>query len=164
MSKQNASSADHLEWLVRCRCQNQQSSLVLFKMFEQNLELIKKDGKLSSAAVPLTAICFSLWRAVFLADRVDGHENRVGDAFSFLKALISDNSITYAQDKNSREWTFYYYVNNARFRLKGLSDQRPEVLPNFNVPPGLESLKLWEHCQKTLDLAIGNLSNLLQRA
>lgn len=38
--------------------------------------------------------------------------------------MLMDNAITYAQDRDSREWTFNYYLDNARYRLE---EDWPEI-------------------------------------
>jgi hypothetical protein len=43
------------------------------------------------------------------------------DVEIFLGTLISDNTIAYRQDIISREWTFQYYLENARSRLLGIA-------------------------------------------
>ena len=59
---------------------------------------------------------FSLWRAVFLADVSLAPDKNMQDAEAFLDRVLLDHTIVYRDDKNS--WSFGYYINNARFRLK----------------------------------------------
>jgi len=157
-----SSASGHLEWLVRCRSQNQKAALELFKLFERHLADIKKNTELSRAIIPLVAVTFSLWRAVFLAEKKnDTPDAQIMDAFQFLEVLIADNAISYPQDKRSREWTFRYYINNAHLRFEGISRLNSDVLPNYKRSMEGGHLKEWEACQGSLDTAIGNLSNLL---
>jgi hypothetical protein len=118
---------------------------------------------LAAPAIPLIAISFSLWRAVFLADRSNAPAEQLDHAIDFLGALISDNAISYVQDKNAREWTFRYYMNNAHFRLAGLSKHVPDILPNFSPPDLQQPKEAWEHYQSSTDLAVGNFANKLRK-
>jgi hypothetical protein len=161
--KEEEKEQAYLEWLVRCRSQNQRTSLMLYKLMTANLARIRKDAKLASIGVSLVAICFNLWRAVFLSDTSDSvTADRIDPAINFLKTLISDNAIAYAQDKNARAWTFLSYLNNARYRLTGVSERTPSVLPNFSVPKGVTSKRLWEYLQTNTDLAVDNYANALK--
>jgi hypothetical protein len=160
-NKNDSLSTPYLEWLVESRSQNQHTSLGLFKL----LESLEKNHPLATFGITSVAISFSLWRAVFLAEGSGGVEQRFEDAVAFLRIVIRDNAIAYTQDKVSSEWTFRYYVNNTGLRLRGLSEMRPDILPNFRQHPGdVTPTELWEHHQKNLDLAVGNFANALKTA
>lgn len=66
-------------------------------------------------------MCFSLWRAAFLADKTGKRHAVVEHAKTFLGKMIIDNAITYPQDRNAREWTFNYYTDNAKGGLLTLA-------------------------------------------
>ena len=158
---------DDLEWLVKCRAENHSNSLALYKVLTDNATFLrlKKNSRFASNGISMVAISFSLWRAVFLTDRTGALEHRFEDAWSFLGTLISDNTITYTQDKNSREWTFNYYINNARYRLEAIANKHPEYLPHFDLVQNAHSPEdLWEYCQKSTALAITNYGLALQAA
>jgi hypothetical protein len=161
--KVKQASVEHLEWLVRCRSQNQHTSLVLYKLLTENAERIRADNKLANAGIALVAVSFNLWRAVFLADEVEDGGDDLDHAIAFLKTLISDNAIAYAQDKNSRAWTFGSYLNNARYRLEGVSKRGGGILPNFSRPVVHSAKELWEILQTNTDLAVGNFANALRQ-
>jgi hypothetical protein len=154
--------ADHLAWLVRCRSQNQHTSLVLYQLMSENLEKLREDHNLATLGVSLVAVSFNLWRAVFLVDVDDGRADRVDHAVSFLKTLIADNTIAYTQDKNARGWACLSYINNASFRLSALAKDSPEILPNFERFTTVTVKELWEHMQTNTDLAVGNYANALK--
>jgi hypothetical protein len=87
----------------------------------------------------------------------------LADAETFLEKVIRDNSIGYSDDWNKRRWSFIYYLNNARFRLKELADSWPEFKAKLtstdfewlNKPMvGSYSLHLWEQHCGTLQTAI----------
>src|SRR5438128_1612278 len=64
--KDSEVEAGHLEWLVKCRSQNQHTSLVLYKLMTENIARLRKDEDLADVGIALVAISFNLWRAVFL--------------------------------------------------------------------------------------------------
>ncbi len=157
----NGHNLDHLTWLVKWRSHNQKTSLNLYAALEAHSDKITQNADLTTCGISLVAVSFSLWRGVFLADRSGHDEDRFDHAKAFLGALIGDNAISYTQDKNSREWTFNYYINNARHRLRGISGRHPTVLPNYEDPAGLTARRTWEHFQTNLDIAVNNYVDAL---
>ena len=113
---------DHMKWQVKWRSKNQECSLSLFELLNRHPKRWQQDAYYD-AALQMSGAAFSLWRAVFLADK----EKRTREAvlqhsMDFLEAVILDNAISYLQDKKTNEWTFNYYVGNARLRLIKLSN------------------------------------------
>lgn len=161
-SNSNLLNTANLEWLVKCRSQNQQTAFNLLKLIEENFDKLKTNNSLGNCAIAMIAVSFSLWRSVFLADRSGALSQRLDHATSFLRIMINDNAISYVQDKNAREWTFMYYLNNARYRLTSLSEVWEDVLPNFKDRKNISPTRTWEHLQNNLDIAVGNFSNALQ--
>jgi hypothetical protein len=131
MPRQDDLSADHISWLVKNRSENQETTLKLFLVMKDNHEKLAENFDLANISQGLTAACFSLWRAVFLSDVSDDDyfDTAMTDAKSFLGNLILHNMVAYPQDRNTRAWTFTYYVNNARFRLQTISSINNEILP-----------------------------------
>lgn len=130
MTETHERSIPYLRWLVFSRDQNQQASLDLYEAFKSC------DGaSRSRAGRTLVAVGFSLWRAAFLADRTGKLEARASHAETFLLKMIGDNAINYPQDRESREWTFNYYLDNAYYRLDEISDKWPEILENGALIP-----------------------------
>lgn len=117
----------------------------------------------------LVAVAFSLWRAVFLADGIRDWEAILANAETFLEKLIRDNIINYSDDWNSRHWSFLYYLNNARFRLRELAEIWPEfkaLISEWKISDvldqpvvGSDSLRIWHHHCRALELAIGSLTD-----
>src|SRR5688572_31783879 len=93
----------HLAWLVKSRSANQLSAVKLYKLFNKYPEKVKRK-ELSQTAHNLVAVCFSLWRAAFLADKTGMRHAVFRDANAFLGEMLRNNAITYAQDRSTREW------------------------------------------------------------
>jgi hypothetical protein len=106
---------EHLEWLIERRSDVQHTLFVLYKFVSI------RNNDVFDHADDLIASAFSLWRAVFLAeverdwDSVNKHQR------DFLAKVIADNAISYADDKSTRAWSVAYYLDNAKFRLDGPS-------------------------------------------
>lgn len=77
--------------------------------------LTDRDG--SRAFGLLMGAGFSLWRAAFLSHGSRDRPEVLEHAQSFLAQLLADNAINYPQDRDTRNWSSGYYLNNARFRL-----------------------------------------------
>src|SRR5690242_16316454 len=122
-SAADGSGNEHLRWLVRGRSRNQKATLDLYLIIKNPASSIDRNIAHAQIAQELAAIAFSLWRAVFLSDLTEDVERQMGDVRSFLQTLISHNAINYPQDHTYREWTFQYYLNNARERLLNIARQ-----------------------------------------
>jgi len=86
----------------------------------------------------------------------------IEDAEIFLGNLIRDNAVAYLQDRNAREWTFTYYVNNARYRLEVTSQQTPEIVPPKMVERlSREPKEDWTYYHLALTQAVENLTKIL---
>lgn len=156
----------HLEWLINSRARNQRSALALHALLEAHFDQIKKTLENTKKAQILTAICFSLWRAAFLADKTGIRENTINDVRTFLGKMLTDNAITYQQDRASREWTFNYYVNNARDNLQLLSRYWADVGNLLNekrkVAKGTTVAgRRWDKYQDCLDVAVADFRSEL---
>jgi hypothetical protein len=93
-------------------------SLQLYELIKDRTDNLPALG-LSREVQELVGVSFSLWRAVFLADRAED-ETRSEHAATFLAKMLTDNAIAFTQDRENREWTFNYYLDNAFFRLEQL--------------------------------------------
>lgn len=124
--KEDDLSPPHLEWLVRSRAENQTAALALFKLFEIYPTQLKSKT-FSQTAQVMVSVCFSLWRAAFLADKTGKRHAVIKDARAFLSKMLVDNAITYPQDRGAREWTFNYYMNNAKDGLARLAERWSRV-------------------------------------
>jgi hypothetical protein len=167
MFDQNASAADKLadlEWLVESRSRNQRSTLALYKLLLTHKKKLDRSRRHRGAAQMLLGSAFSLWRAVFLADIKQGRGDLLHDVESFLVELIQNNAITYVQDRKHRDWTFRYYVQNARERLKELNIAFKNLGFAFELPgesKGKSPQDWWLTHQVALEGAIDQFESIL---
>ena len=89
------------------------------------------NGEVADYIDDFIASAFSLWRAVFLAEIDRDWESVSKGQRDFLAKVIADNAISYADDKSTRAWSVAYYLDNAKFRLDGPSQDL------FGESPGL---------------------------
>jgi hypothetical protein len=82
----------------------------------------------------MVSVCFSLWRAAFLSDKTGKRSAVVDDAKTFLGKMLTDNAITYPQDRTTREWTFNYYAINAELILLKLGESWGSVKTKISEP------------------------------
>jgi hypothetical protein len=154
----------HLEWLVKSRSNNQTTTLNLYQIMQSHTAIISSDVELQNIAQELAAVAFSLWRAVFLSELTGDDKDRMTHVDAFLKSLITDNAVVYQTDKNSREWTFRYYINNSRYRLADIADKlMPEILDKGLLDKEADSEKAeWEIAQTALTSAIANFEKAVR--
>lgn len=139
----------HFQWLVDARHRNQTCALKLrslLKDYEKNW----KTKQHSLSAQELISVSFSLWRAVFLADKTGKRSAVFDDGLSFIERVIEDNAIAYPQDKAMREWSFNYYTRAARYSLEFLHANWPNVCPKY-VKATRGPKERWEYCQRLLE-------------
>lgn len=109
----------HLRWMVDRRSKIQLTLFELLQIQETHGtgETIEDDPWHTLAR--MNAIAFSLWRSVFLAsgakpNKVEQHSHRL----EFLRKVISDNTISYFDDKKMHSFSSLFYNNNARYLLE----------------------------------------------
>jgi hypothetical protein len=141
------SKLNDLDWLVEARNKIQALMLDIYKI---ELPIEGQKGQLHL----LIGAAFSLWRAVFLVDtsnRKRESNELHKDAKDFLRKVIETNSILFGDDIKFRNWSSGYYVNNARYRLGEVFDERVEV-------GSTDVLKhSWENTFATLQKAVGKI-------
>jgi hypothetical protein len=155
----------HLRWLVNSRSNNQKSALRLFELFDKFENKMHKK-ELSETAESLAAACFSLWRAAFLADKTGVRTEAFADARAFLGKILTDNAISYPQDRSAREWTFNYYLNNAKNSLLSIQRYRKRIEKVLNVPKkvtkgSIVAERSWDRFQNAFEEAINCLEEEL---
>ncbi|MGB6485915.1 MAG: hypothetical protein WBE91_03440 [Steroidobacteraceae bacterium] len=145
----------HLKWLVQSRYSNQQAALKITALLNQPKA---SDGNLATVQ-DLVGACFSLWHAAFLADKTGVRAVVFKHASDFLDEMIAHNTIAYAQDRKSYEWTFNYYATNAARALHKLADTWPSIrtiLLEPDEPTGgyTRPQRRWDRNHRALDEAI----------
>ena len=162
VARKDDRSEDHLTWLVEMRSANQIATLELFVILTENDNIISTNILYANVSQELAGIAFSLWRAVFLSDLTGDLDDQLLDVTSFLGNLISNNSIGYSQDRGAREWTFQYYLKDARLRLQTLAGQPPDIIKLSEVyEPAGTAKEDWEIAQRALETAIRRLRELV---
>jgi hypothetical protein len=159
MPKEDDLSPEHISWLVESRSKNQSASLKIYLVTKDNADQIAADWSLTNIAQSLAAVAFSLWRAVFLSDVTPTMFDTGADAQAFLGNLILHNMVAYPQDRNTRDWTFVYYVNNAMYRLEAISKIHPDVMPPAfvtGVDNQTSAKDFWIYYQTALEVAARN--------
>lgn len=155
-------SEEHLSWLVENRSRNQRATLNLFLVIEGHRQRIDDNVRYTAIAQHLAGIAFSLWRAVFLSDFGDDGSEQLSDAAKFLGTLIAHNAIAYPQDRIARGWSFPYYLDNARYRLKDLADTEPLLFTQDDIEQTTITAKGdWSNAQTMLEKAIDRFGTLL---
>lgn len=112
---------EHLEWAIEQRAKIQYTMLKLYQFLQTyNPDMQAPESPLArtSALDDLIAAAFSLWRAAFLAGSLRQLEDIQKAQKAFLERVVTNNAITYSDDKNNDAWTFGYYLLNAFYRLR----------------------------------------------
>jgi len=120
-------SRQDMEWLVENRNAIQKTALDLYDLLQgDGRPWILADGKpmpqmqIALIKQDLVGVFFCLWRGVFLAAN---KASKLGEppahAISFLTKIISDNSISFLDDKKYNQWTANFYVDSAGRILNG---------------------------------------------
>ena len=76
------------------------------------------DPKLSDAVLLMVGAAFSLWRAIFLTYTTKTLTENFENGERFLRRIVRHNTIAYGDDVKRQAWSFGYYLNNWKFRLK----------------------------------------------
>ena len=162
-AKSDDRSEAHLQWLVENRSLNQKVTLELYIAIKRNSDTINSDMRYALLAQELAAIAFSLWRAVFLSDLTEDVEKQMIDVETFLANLVSHNSIGYPQDRNAREWTFQYYLGDARQRLLSVASRPPTIIAVDDIETEAHSAKEdWSIAQRALAKAVQRFGELTE--
>ena len=160
--------SDFRIWLVEKRNDCQQSCLDLLMTLEDRRYAAElKRGKFSLPAQDLVGIAFSLWRAVFLADKESKLGVPLAHSKKFLDKIVRTNAIAFSQEIESNEWSFNYYFTNARNRLQKLTkaagwEDRPLITKW--ITKSRTARGRWEYSQKKFDEAVSNFKKELHRS
>jgi hypothetical protein len=147
---------DHLKWVIEGRAETQRTALRLYRIFRNQENALNSD--FGFEARTLVSVAFSLWRAVFLAERNSEIELKNKSAKLFLSKMLETNAITFAQDFDSRDWSFVYYVQVAQLFLLRLRDNRKSPI-ELSTRVGT---KKWDQLQRLFDEEIDWLEHQLK--
>lgn len=150
----------HLRWAIDSRYANQRCCVDLLDFIQKHpAKCVKADFSLT--AQNLMGVCFSLWRAAFLADKTGNKGESLKSATSFLGQIIQNNTIGFTQDRNDREWTFNYYINNARHLLQTLPMNHRDLVPGWTVKKRTPTER-WDYIQGMLSQTVARFGEALQ--
>lgn len=106
----------HLAWAIDQRAKIQHTLLSLYEFVRNTMP--HSDNYLDDLFLDhLVASAFSLWRAVFLAERARDKDSLRAAQEKFLATVISTNAITFSDDRANSAWTVGYYLENAKGRI-----------------------------------------------
>jgi hypothetical protein len=162
VSEMNENDPKFMRWLVAQRSKNQKSCLAIFELLEKHPKTWQRNNYFF-ASQALIGAAFSLWRAVFLGNKTGKRSIVLKHSKSCLESVVLDNMISYPQDKRNNEWTFNYYLESARFRLKYLADEWPKVVPKWQYKRW-KPMDRWEYAQGFLDKAVRKFEKHLAKA
>jgi hypothetical protein len=114
--KSEKPNEEHLAWAIDQRAEVQHTLLGLYGLVRHRPPPSLDDDTRYLLDL-LIGAAFSLWRAVFLAETVRDVVKIHRSQEAFLQKVITDNAITFADDRDNRHWTVEYYLENAKFRL-----------------------------------------------
>jgi hypothetical protein len=120
-----------------------------------------KQREYSLTAQALVGAAFSLWRAVFLAEKEGSLGASLVHSIKFLEKIVRTNAIAFPQEMEANEWTFNYYLNNCHYRLRDLQCDRKELMTPWIVAPR-GPRERWEYNQEKLNEALGKFSKALE--
>jgi hypothetical protein len=92
--------------------------LLLFALYKfiRSKPAILNDTQYQRAFQLLVGSAFSLWRAIFLIETDRTWLELSESMEKFLYRVVTDNTITYLDDKKSNAWTVGYYIGSAQMR------------------------------------------------
>jgi len=100
----------HLAWAIEQRAEIQRTLLALLRFARAHPSFAMEEKYLFDH---LVGAAFSLWRAAFLAQAIREDSNIHESQEKFLEKIISDNMITFGDDKLNRHWTVGYYLDGS---------------------------------------------------
>jgi hypothetical protein len=167
MAKPNSKNEDELDpvhagWLVEHRAATQRTCAKLYGLLKQYPNEL---GAFFFEVNTLAGVAYSLWRSVFLSDRTSEREVTYENATKFLAEILQNNAIAYSQERNAKNWTFNYYAENARYRLKHFKDARPDAkLGSLEPQIKLTAKRRWEVLQEAFEKAVDFFEERLKAA
>jgi hypothetical protein len=106
-----------LERLVKQRNRVQDILLTLCKLVREHEKELAQNERHNAIFQLLVGTSFSLWRAIVLAGEHFEPEAALTGSRKLLNKVVSDNTITFSDEKEARRWMSGFYVSNIQFRL-----------------------------------------------
>src|SRR5688500_15145574 len=104
-------------WSIDSRTNLQHFMFQVHDFLQTNPELQKYDLMRSIVALTVGA-SFALWRAACLIPGANRNWHSIlGRAERFLLEVGDSQTISYASDRDMRDWTSGFYVNDAIYRI-----------------------------------------------
>jgi len=151
----------HAAWLVENRAATQRTSAKLYGLLRKHPQ---KLNDLALETQHLVAVSFSLWRSAFLSDKTGFREDTQAGSINFLSEMLQNNAIAYSQERSAKDWTFNYYADNARYRLRELKERWPGFQRRLTPPKGKQTPKnRWSYLQTAFDVAVNHFASLLKK-
>jgi hypothetical protein len=106
----------HLRWAIEERANIQQTLLALYDFLRNTMPNLQNPLE-NLFFDHMIAAAFSLWRAVFLAERDRDTQSLRKAQEDFLATVISTNAITFSDDRSNSAWSVGFYLENAKHRI-----------------------------------------------
>lgn len=116
---------NHLKWAVEQRVEIQRTLLALYGYVRHTTPSHLYTTLLLDHCI---AASFSLWRAVFLADKARTLTSTREAQINFLETVVTTNAINFPDDRRNSAWSVSFYLENAKHRLAGATSIAGEYL------------------------------------
>src|SRR5258708_31055321 len=148
MTKQQP-SLSIIKKAVDFRHRNSECALVILSALRNHRKTFK--SKRNSLLIQkLIAVTFSLWRGAFLANKSNQIGASTSSAEKFLTEVLSTNAIAFSQEYKMQNWTFNYYIGNAKLGLQDLHQQYGRLVPKCDETHDL-AIDRWQYTQDVLE-------------
>jgi hypothetical protein len=122
----------HLAWAIDQRAKIQHTMLALLELVRE-IEVNHAEWIKPKLMDHLIAAAFSLWRAVFLAEKVREIPTIQKAQEDFLAKVISTNAIAFGDDLQNSAWTVSYYLEAAKLRISAAHSIAAHHLPDDSL-------------------------------
>lgn len=113
---------EHYRWVIDRRSKVQMMLLRLYKLVRTPAPA--EDQAYRDRLIDdFIAAAFSLWRAIFLVDQARDAKSVQQAHERFLRTVISTNTVTFSDDRNTSSWSATYYLENASHRCDAAMEQ-----------------------------------------
>ncbi len=152
--------SDMRDWQIDRRYRIHELMNELLKLIEKDHDLPERRGEKADdqwfRMQRMVDTAFSLWRSAFLTTVTNERVMVFKHMKEFLKKVVEQNAITFADDVRLCELTVKYYNANARYRLERslghnqalLQKEHSQVFTTMNSNQDMSTIaqhKLWDH-------------------